>query len=74
MYDWGGPDFTEGEQANLKWRLICQGVEALIERDGLVADDVAVLIDWQVRARRRLPCAFAAQLTLGASCAVDSPG
>ena len=50
VYDWGGPDHVEGEKANLKWRLICQGVEALIERDGLAADDVSVWIDWQVRA------------------------
>ena len=24
-YDWGGPDYVDGEKANLKWRLVCQG-------------------------------------------------
>ena len=47
-YDWGGPDYVDGEKANLKWRLICKGVETLIQEHDLPADKVALWIDWQV--------------------------
>ena len=48
-YDWGGPDYVEGDKANLKSRLICQAVDTLVQRDGLDANKVAIWIDWQVR-------------------------
>ena len=56
-YDWGGPDHVEGHKANLKWRLICEGVDALIKKDNLQVDKVALWIDWQVLAHAFfLPC------------------
>ena len=33
----GCPDWQSGEKKDLKWRLICQGVEKLIEERGLNA-------------------------------------
>ena len=37
--------------AHLKWRLICDGVAALMEEHGLDEANVGVWIDWQVRGR-----------------------
>ena len=34
-YDKGAPDYMTGEKKNLKWRIVCQGVEALIAAKGL---------------------------------------
>ncbi len=47
-FDMGCPDYTKGEKANLKWHVVVQGVEALIEEQGgkLDADKVMLWIDW----------------------------
>ena len=45
-FDAGCPDYTEGEKANLKWRVIVLGVEALIKRRSLDADKTVLWIDW----------------------------
>ena len=49
-YDWGGPDYVEGNKANLKWKIICRGVDTLVEQHALDANKVALWIDWQARA------------------------
>ena len=36
-----------GEKKNLKWRIVCQGVEALIAAKGLRTEDVMLWSDWQ---------------------------
>ena len=59
-YDWGAPDAQEGPKKNLKYNLIVQGVQKLIEEHGLDASKVAIWIDWQVAARRPWPFAPAA--------------
>ena len=41
------PDWQSGEKKNLKWRIICKGVEKLIEEQGLNAEDVMLWVDWQ---------------------------
>ena len=43
----GCPDWQSGEKKDLKWRLICAGVEKLIEEQGLKAEDVLLWLDWQ---------------------------
>ena len=43
----GCPDWQSGEKKDLKWRLICAGVEKLIEERGLKAKDVLLWVDWQ---------------------------
>ena len=43
----GCPDWQSGEKKDLKWRLICAGVEKLIEERGLKAEDVLLWVDWQ---------------------------
>ena len=47
LYDRGTPDHQTGAKKDLKWRIICDGVQRLIERDGLNEDDVHLWIDWQ---------------------------
>ena len=47
VYDHGAPDHQSGAKKDLKWRIICDGVQRLIERDGLDEDDVHLWIDWQ---------------------------
>merc|ERR1740130_1116292 len=47
VYDHGAPDHQGGAKKDLKWRIICDGVQRLIERDGLNEDDVHLWIDWQ---------------------------
>jgi len=46
-YDKGCPDWQSGEKKDLKWRVICAGVEKLIEQQGLKAEDVMLWVDWQ---------------------------
>jgi len=43
----GCPDWQSGEKKDLKWRVICEGVERLIEKQGLKAEDVVLWVDWQ---------------------------
>ena len=50
-YDKGAPDYQTGEKKDLKWRIICAGVETLIRDKGLCAEDVVLWSDWQVCAR-----------------------
>ena len=52
-YDRGAPDYQSGEKKNLKWRIICAGVERLIQEKGLRAEDVLLWCDWQVGATGR---------------------
>ena len=47
VYDHGAPDHQSGAKKDLKWRIICDGVQRLIERDGLNEDNVHLWIDWQ---------------------------
>ena len=62
-YDQGAPDFQanypEEERKksgkmvpyqrpkDLKWRVICAGVQRLIEQEGLTEEDVSLWVDWQ---------------------------
>ena len=46
-YDHGAPDHMSGEKKNLKWRIICAGVEKLIQERRLNAEDVMLWVDWQ---------------------------
>ena len=43
----GCPDWQSGEKKDLKWHLICAGVEKLIKERGLKAKDVLLWVDWQ---------------------------
>ena len=52
-YDRGAPDYQSGEKKNLKWRIVCAGVERLIQEKGLRAEDVLLWCDWQVGATGR---------------------
>ena len=42
-----GCDMTYQKPKDLKWRIICAGVETLIEQEGLKAEDVMLWVDWQ---------------------------
>jgi len=46
-YDVGAPDFQTGEKKDLKFRVICKGVEELIEKKFLFAQNVMIWVDWQ---------------------------
>ena len=46
-YDKGTPDFQTGEKKHLKWRIICAGVQRLLEQEGLKEEDVSLWVDWQ---------------------------
>ena len=46
-YDKGCPDWQSGEKKDLKWRVICAGVEKLIKEQGLKAEEVVLWVDWQ---------------------------
>jgi hypothetical protein len=46
-YDKGAPDWQTGENKDLKWRVICAGVQRLIEQEGLKEEDVSLWVDWQ---------------------------
>lgn len=48
-YDAGAPDYQSGDKKDLKWRVICAGVEALMKEMNLRAEDVMLWCDWQVR-------------------------
>ena len=47
VYDVGAPDYQTGEKKDLKWRIICDGVQRLIDKYGLAEDNVHLWIDWQ---------------------------
>ena len=42
-----GKKKTYQKPKDLKWRVICAGVETLIEKQGLKAEDVMLWVDWQ---------------------------
>jgi len=44
--DEGRPDYTEGENKDLKFRTVVAGVEALIKKQGLDRDKVFIWMDW----------------------------
>ncbi len=59
-YEKGAPDwqddYSEEQRRNevtyqrpkdLKWRVICAGVQRLIEQEGLKEEDVSLWVDWQ---------------------------
>ena len=46
-YDQGAPDWQTGENKGRKWRVICAGVQRLIEQEGLTEEDVSLWVDWQ---------------------------
>ena len=58
-YDKGAPDFqadypdeqrrgrTYQRPKNLKWRVICAGVQRLLEQEGLKEEEVSLWVDWQ---------------------------
>tara|TARA_B110001452_G_scaffold264878_1_gene268616 strand:- start:10 stop:1203 length:1194 start_codon:yes stop_codon:yes gene_type:complete len=46
-HDVGAPDHQSGERKDLKWRIICAGVETLIKEKRLKAEDVLLWVDWQ---------------------------
>ena len=39
--------FTYQRPKDLKWRVICAGVQRLIEQEGLTEEDVSLWVDWQ---------------------------
>ena len=41
------PDWQSGPNKDLKWRVICAGVQRLCEEQGLNEEDVALWVDWQ---------------------------
>ena len=47
VYDKGSPDWQSGEKKNLKWRVICAGVQRLLEQEGLKEEEVSLWVDWQ---------------------------
>ena len=60
VYDKGGPDYMadyptyerfgityQNCEKNLKWRIVCAGVQRLCEEQGLNEEDVALWVDWQ---------------------------
>ena len=46
-YDRGAPDYQRGGQKDLKWRVVCMGVESLASAKGLALADVLLWVDWQ---------------------------
>ena len=46
-YDKGAPDYQTGVKKDLKWRVICAGVEALMKAKGLHEEDIMLWADWQ---------------------------
>ena len=46
-YDRGCPDWQSGEKKNLKWRVICAGVQRLLKQEGLKEEEVSLWVDWQ---------------------------
>ena len=47
-YDKGAPDWQKGKKKkNLKWRVICAGVQRLLEQEGLKEEEVSLWVDWQ---------------------------
>ena len=56
LYDKGSPDYqadySQRQSKGLKWRVICAGVQRLIEQQGLDEADVMLWFDWQSSALR----------------------
>ena len=76
VYDKGSPDWQSGEKKNLKWRVICAGVERLIEDKGLEAENVMIWCDWQSSAPHRSSNPGPADQRLaccGRACCLPSP-
>jgi hypothetical protein len=48
-YDKGAPDYQSGDQKDLKWRVICDGVRTLIKKESLREENVMLWVDWQAR-------------------------
>ena len=46
-YDKGAPDWQKGRKKNRKWRVICAGVQRLLEQEGLKEEEVSLWVDWQ---------------------------
>ena len=46
-YDKGAPDWQKGENKDRKWRVICAGVQRLIEQEGLKEEELSLWVDWQ---------------------------
>ena len=46
-YDKGAPDHQTGKKTNLKWSIICAGVQNLIKLESLSEEDIMLWIDWQ---------------------------
>ena len=38
---------TYQKPKDLKWRVICAGVQRLVEQEGLTEEDVSLWVDWQ---------------------------
>ena len=53
VYDCGCPDWQSGKKKDLKWRVICAGVERLIKQKRLKAENVMIWCDWQSSAPHR---------------------
>ena len=47
LHDKGFPDWQGGPKKNLKWRIICAGVQQLIKQEKLKEEEVSLWIDWQ---------------------------
>ena len=43
----GGKMVTYQRPKNLKWRVICAGVQRLLEQEGLKEEEVSLWVDWQ---------------------------
>ena len=72
-YDKGAPDWQSGENKDLKFRAIVNGVRTLIEQKGWSESKVVLWIDWTVR-RRRAPAHQPPRLcrSVPASCRANS--
>ena len=46
-YDKGAPDWQSGKRKDSKHRIICAGVQSLVEKKGLRIEDVLLWVDWQ---------------------------
>ena len=46
-YEWSSEMVTYQRPKNLKWRVICAGVQRLLEQEGLKEEEVSLWVDWQ---------------------------
>ena len=46
-WNWRGEIITYQRPKDLKWRVICAGVQRLIEQEGLKEEEVSLWVDWQ---------------------------